>query len=287
MIFFLDYMDNTIRTSEDVEQFLRLNLLAVVPKQEDASASAAREAYQTLRTSLLFSRKSRTSNVLLITSAGPQEGKSCTTVNLARTMAGAGERVIVLDCDLRRPTVHQRLEIPREPGVTNFILSSDGDDWRNYVRMVDAPNFHAMTCGPIPPNPANVFGHERFLALLADLRAQFDWVFIDSPPVVSLADAMILASVSDMVAFVVKHNENDKEIIRRCVTNVRRVNPNLIGAILNNVDLERSHYKDYYYIGYYYYGESSAKKGRKRKESPSIASIAGQESQEGSKRQAG
>ena len=98
---------------------------------------------------------------------------------------------------------------------------------------------------------------------------------------------MILASMSDMVAFVVKHNENDKEIIRRCVTNVRRVNSNVIGAVLNSVDLERSNYKDYYYVGYYYYGESSSKKGRRRKESPSIAAVAGQDPQESSKRQAG
>jgi capsular exopolysaccharide synthesis family protein len=286
-IFFLDYMDNTIRTSEDVEQFLRLNLLAVIPREESATQSAVREAYQTLRTSLLFSRKTRTGNVLLITSAGPQEGKSCTTVNLARTMVEAGDRVLVLDCDLRRPTIHQRLEVPRETGVTNYILSSDGDDWRNYARVIQAPNFYAMTCGPIPPNPANVFGHERFQALLKELRGQFDWIFVDSPPVVSLADAMILASLSDMVAFVVKHNENDKEIILRCVSNVRRVNANVIGAILNSVDLERSHYKDYYYVGYYYYGESSAQKGRKHRESLSLAAVAEPESQDTSKRRVG
>jgi Mrp family chromosome partitioning ATPase len=129
-----------------------------------------------------------------------------------------------------------------------------------------------MTCGPIPPNPADVFGHEKFLSILKVLRTEFDWVFLDSPPVVSLADSMILASLADMVAFVVRHNENDKELIRRCVMNVRKINPNIIGAVLNNVDLDRSHYKDYYYVGYYYYGHADGKKGRRRDE-VSIAAV--------------
>src|SRR5712692_5243869 len=174
-------------------------MLAIVPKEGSGAESALKEAYQTLRTSLLFARKSRAQNVILITSAGPQEGKSCTAVNVAKVLATAGERTIVLDCDLRRPTVHQRLNVGRDRGITNYILSSDGDDWRNYVKPTDQPNLFVITCGPIPPNPADIFGHERFLHLLKELRLQFEWVFIDSPPIVSLADAMILASLSDQV----------------------------------------------------------------------------------------
>ncbi len=264
-VFFMDYIDNTVRTSEDVEQFLRLNLLAIVPRQGAEVGHAVREAYQTLRTSLLFSRKTKGTNLVLVTSAGPQEGKTSTIVNVARTLATAGERVIVLDCDLRRPAVHQRLNLGRDGGITNYILASEGDDWKNYARATDLPSLYAITSGPLPPNPADVFGHERFKMLLDELRHHFDWIFIDSPPVVSLADAVILASLADMVTFVIKHNENDREMIRRCVTNVRRVNPNIVGAVLNNVDIERSqYYSDYYYAGYYYYGESSSKKGKHR-----------------------
>ena len=275
-VFFLDYLDNTVRSSDDVERYLRLALLAIVPKEGPETEGAVREAYQTLRTGLLFSRKSPAQNVVLFTSAGPQEGKSCTTINLARTVASAGERVVVLDCDLRRPTVHQRLALDRDRGITNYILSSDGEDWSKYVKPTDSPNMFAMTCGPIPPNPAEVFAHERFKTLLAQLRAQFDWVFIDSPPVVSLADAVILAAVSDMIAFVIKHNENDKDLIRRCILNIRRVNPNVIGAVLNNIDLGKSHYKDYYYVGYYYYGQGTDKKGR-RTRTPKTASAGAQQ----------
>lgn len=263
-VFFLDYLDNTVRTADDVERFLKLSLLAIVPRENANTDGAVREAYQTLRTGLLFSRKNKSQNVVLFTSTGPQEGKSCTTINVARTIAAAGERVVVVDCDLRRPTVHQRLSLDRDHGVTNYILSSDGDDWSTYAKpVVDRPNLYAITCGPIPPNPAEVFAHERFRGLLDRLRTEFDWVFIDSPPVVSLADALILASMADMITFVIKHNETDKDLIRRCVLNLRRVNPNLVGAVLNNVDIERSHYKDYYYVGYYYYGEGTGKKGRR------------------------
>jgi polysaccharide biosynthesis transport protein len=270
-VFFLDYMDNTIRSSEDVEQFLKLNLLAIIPKQGDGTENAIKEAYQTLRTSLLFSRKQRTANVVLLTSAGPQEGKSCTTTNVARTFAQSGDRVVILDCDLRRPTIHQRLAIERDHGITNYILS-ETDDWRGYVKPTSQANLFAITCGPIPPNPADVFGHERFLALLKELRQNFDWVFIDSPPVISLADATILSSLADMVAFVIKHNENDRDLVQRCVQNIRKINANIVGAVLNSVDLERSHYKDYYYVGYYYYGEGSSRKERKRRGRSSKAS---------------
>jgi capsular exopolysaccharide synthesis family protein len=270
-VFFMDYLDNTIRTSEDVEHFLRLNLLAIVPRDVDTTRSAVKEAYQTLRMSLLFSRKTRTANALLVTSAGPQEGKSQTIVNLARTLASGGERVIVLDCDLRRPTIHQRMQLPRDGGITNYVLSND--DVSGYVKATQYPNCFALTCGPIPPNPAEVFGHERFVKLLAELKQTYDWVLIDSPPVISLADASILASMADMVVFVVKHNANDKDLIRRSVNNLRKVNAAIVGGVLNNVDLGRSHYKDYYYLGYYYYGEGGGKKGRRRGGTGSLKAV--------------
>jgi len=273
-VFFLDYLDNTVRSADDIERYLKLSLLAIVPKESPDTEGAVREAYQTLRTGLLFSRKNKAQNVVLFTSAGPQEGKSCTTINLARIVAAAGERVVVLDCDLRRPTVHQRLSLDRDRGITNYIISSEGDEWKTYVKATDRPNLFAITCGPIPPNPAEVFANERFKQLVAELKLNFDWIFIDSPPVVSLADAVLLASMSDMITFVIKHNENDKDLIRRCVFNLRRVNGNVIGAVLNNVDLDRSHYKDYYYVGYYYYGESGDRKGRRRRPAPAADAVA-------------
>ena len=287
VVFFLDYLDNTIRSSADVEEYLKLNLLALVPKAGEHTERAVREAYQTLRTSLLFSRKNRSANAVLVTSAGPQEGKSNTVVGVARTLAASGEKVVVVDCDLRRPAIHRRFDLGQDGGLTNFILSPEGENWRQFVRQTDEPNLYAITSGPLPPNPVDVFGHERFQKLMSQLREEFDWVFIDSPPIASLADSIVLSSLSDMVVLVVKHNTNDRELIKRCANSIKKINPNVIGAVLNHVDLDRSSHKDYYYVGYYYYGEPGSKKGKKQKGASRPASLAGSTTGDGVKRSVG
>jgi len=268
LAFFLEYVDYTVKTTEDVEQYLKLHILSIIPKVSDESSYAVRESLQTLRTSLLFSRKNRSKNVVLFTSAGPQEGKSTTLVNLAKTMAASGDRVVVLDCDLRRPTVHVHLDLDKRHGMTNYILAPENEGWRDYVKNSKIPNLYAMTSGPLPPNPPDIFGSDRFTQLLNELKTHFDWVFVDSPPVASLTDSILLASMVDMVALIIRHNEADKEVVRRATANLRNVNPNIIGAILNNVDLERSSYRDYYYVGYYYYGEGRGSKERGKTPSP-------------------
>jgi len=265
LAFFLEYLDNTVKTTEDVENFLKLHILSIIPKVNDQSSYAVRESLQSLRTSLLFSRKNRNRNLVLVTSASPQEGKSTTLINLAKTMAASGERVAVLDCDLRRPTVHIHLQLDKRDGMTNYILAPESEGWRGYLKASNIPNLYAMTSGPLPPNPPDIFGSDRFMKLLNEVKESFDWVFIDSPPVASLTDSILLASMVDMIAFVIRHNQTDKEMVRRCVTNIRNVNPNLVGAVLNHVDLERSSYRDYYYAGYYYYGEGRGTKERGRK----------------------
>jgi capsular exopolysaccharide synthesis family protein len=263
VVFALDYLDNTVKTSEDVEQYLGMSILAIVPRKGVASDTILKESFQSLRTNLGFSSLNHTRRVLLMTSAGPQEGKTTTAVSLARTQAAAGDRVILVDCDLRRPNVHNLLNVKRNPGLTNYLADgSEENSWRNYVKPTDSPNMQVLTCGPIPPNAPELFGTDRFRRLLDELKEAYEWVVIDSPPTASLTDSLILASMVDMVAFVIRHRENDKELIRRCVESIRSVNEHVVGAILNNVDLDRSHYSDYYYAGYYYYGagESEEKK---------------------------
>lgn len=262
-VFFLDYLDNTIKSTEDIEQYLKLNLLSIVPKYKDTSSHAVKESFSTLRTSIIFSSNQRKKRILLVTSAGPKEGKSSTLVNLAKAMASAGDRVAIIDCDLRRPTIHSFFNLDREHGLTNYLASLDAQHYSQFMKNSEIPNLSVMTCGPIPPNPPELFSQERFSSLLSTLREDFDWVFIDSPPVVSLTDSVILSSISDMVAIVIRHNENDKELIRRSIYQIKQVNGNVIGAILNNVDIERAYYKDYYYAGYYYYTESENKKKKR------------------------
>lgn len=269
-VFFIDHLNNTIKSIEDVEQGLALPVLAIIPRYRETTSSAVKEAFQTLKTNVLFSSDARKRNLVLMTSAGPREGKSSTVINLARTIASAGEKVVIVDCDLRRPTVHEQAEVERDHGLTNYLTAVPTADIGSYLKPTSTPNLSVLTCGPIPPNPPELFGGERFPEVLKELRKRFDWVLLDSPPVILLTDSVILASMADMVVFVVKHNESDREMIRRCLQSIRNVNPHVIGAVLNNVDIEKSYSKDYYYAGYYYYsGEGASKKKRGR--TPEIA----------------
>ena len=269
VVFFLDYLDHTLRSPEDVEKLLNLNTLSVIPRFEegDRAGRAIQEAYQTLRTSLIFSSNNRERKVLLVTSTVPQEGKSSTVARLAKTLAGTGEKVLVVDCDLRRPTQHFHLGTEREPGLTSYLAAPrDVTDWNPFIRHTSHANLDLMTAGPIPPNPPELIGGERFRDLLAQLREGYDWVLIDSPPSMSLSDTSLLAALADMTLLVVQHNETDKDVIQKNVQNLKRVGANLIGAILNNVNIQKAYQKDYYYAGYYYFNEESGKAGRRKKQ---------------------
>ncbi len=264
-VLFLDYLDNTVRSPEDIEQFLGLGILGIIPKYRDREASAVREAFQSLRTSILFSSHNRERNVLLLTSAGPQEGKSSTVSLIARALASAGDRVIVLDCDLRRPTQHQQLNVPREPGVTNYLVEGRDGDHERYVQATDVPTLRVFACGPIPPNPPELIGSPKFRNLLQSLKSSYDWVVIDSPPVSTLADSVVLASMADMMIMVIKHNQNDRELIRRSLKRLRDIDVRVSGAVLNAVDLDRTYYGDYYYSGYEPHSEADGSRKTARR----------------------
>jgi capsular exopolysaccharide synthesis family protein len=272
--FFLDYLDNTFRTPEDLERVLGVSVLGLIPKMQPdgLGARAVTEAYQSLRTSVIFSSKNHRRRVILLTSTGPQEGKSSTTSNLGRALAAAGDRVIIVDGDLRRPTQHTIHGKEREPGLTNYLaapLDAGHQDigWSPYVRMGDPPNLHLLPCGPIPPSPPELLGSDRFLDLVTALRESYDWVLLDSPPAATLADATQLASVADMVVLVVRHAHTDRDLVGKTLQRLRAVNPNVVGAVLNNVDIARASSKDYYYAGAYYYETPDAKKRTPRKRS--------------------
>jgi capsular exopolysaccharide synthesis family protein len=269
-VLFLDYLDNTVRSPEDIEQFLGLGILGIIPKYRDRETPAVREAFQSLRTSILFSSHNREKRVLLLTSAGPQEGKSSTIACIARALASAGDRVIVLDCDLRRPTQHQHLGVSREPGITNYLVSGSASELGTFVRQTDIPTLQVMPCGAIPPNPPELIGLAKFRDLLETLKRTYDWVLIDSPPVSTLADSVVLASMADMMIMVIKHNQNDRDLIRRSLKRLRDIDVHVGGAVLNAVDLQRTYYGDYYYAGYQYQQEAERpKRSSKRQDPPS------------------
>jgi len=256
-------------------------VLGVIPKlreEDSVNDRAIKESYQSLRTSVIFSSKNHRRKVILVTSSAPQEGKSSTINNLGRMLAAAGDRVILVDCDLRRPVQHQIQDSDRDFGLTNYLaapIEAQGAeaDWTTYVKPVGPQNLHVMTSGPIPPSPPELLGSDRFAKLVARLRDSYDWVLIDSPPAASLADATVLASLVDMVVMVVRHARTDRDVVSKTLARLRAVNPTVVGAVLNAVDLERAYHKDYYYAGAYYYSEDGERRSSRKRRVESKANV--------------
>jgi succinoglycan biosynthesis transport protein ExoP len=240
-----DYLGNTIRDPEEIERYLHLDLLAAVPRYEAENDSLATEAYQNLRTALLFARRDDRGQVVLVTGTAPQEGKTTTIVNLARLLAGSGEKTVVVDCDLRRAQMHQRLGLSREPGFTDFFVRHE--PLSALLRPATVSNLFVLTAGPLPPNPPALLARKSLGDLLEELKRDFDWVLVDSPPLASVTDALLLARHADHALLVVQHNKVDKKLVKRSVAALRKATPNLLGAVLNVVDVRARSYQYYYY----------------------------------------
>jgi capsular exopolysaccharide synthesis family protein len=240
-----DYFANTIRDPEEIERYLHLDLLAAVPRYDESSLALATESYQNLRTALLFARGDGEGQSVLVTGTAPQEGKTTTIVNLARLLAASGEKTIVVDCDLRRAQLHQRLGVPREPGFTDYFVRKDS--LAALVRPTSVPNLFVLTAGTLPPNPPALLARKQLGDLLGALKREFEWVLIDSPPLASVTDALLLARHADITLLVVQHDKVDKKVVKRSVTVLRKVTSNLLGAVLNAVDVKARSYQYYYY----------------------------------------
>jgi capsular exopolysaccharide synthesis family protein len=243
-----DYAANTIKDAEDVERYLHLDLLAAIPRYGPESVHVAIEAYQALRTALLFARKSDQGQVVLVTGTAPGEGKTHTVLNLAKVLASSGEATLVVDGDLRRATVHERLGLTRDPGFTD--LFTRGAEVGSLLRPAKTKNVTALTAGPLPPNPPALLARTDVGPLLDQLRARFRWVLVDSPPLASVTDALLLARHVDLTLLVVHHDKVDKKVVKRSLAALRKVTPNVLGAVLNAVDVNgREHYYYYYPVG--------------------------------------
>ena len=244
-VFLRDYFGNTIKDADDVERYLHLDLLAAVPRFGKNNEPIVTEAYQTLRTTLLFARKGDQGQVVLVTGTAPGEGKTTTLLNLARLLASSGEAVVVVDGDLRRPTVHQRLSVPREPGLANPIAGPV--DPTTLMHNTREKNLSALPSGPLPPNAPALLARAEVPQLFERLRRHFRWVLVDSSPLASVTDALLLAQHADMTLLVVQHDTVDRKIVKRNLAALRRVAPNVLGAVLNAIDLKSTSQYQYYY----------------------------------------
>jgi capsular exopolysaccharide synthesis family protein len=283
---FLEYLDNTVRSTADVERMLHLPALAVIPAvggtmrrrllpsigASNASngnalarpellidaepRSAIAEAYKQLRTSILLSTAGRAPKTLLVTSGSPGEGKTTTAANTAISLAQTGARVLVIDADMRSPRIHTIFNITNGAGLST-ALSRDAseEDLMALIATQENGKLRVMTSGPIPPNPAELLGSKSMKQLLQTLGPHFDHIVIDSPPVANVTDGVLLASLVDGVILVVHGGRSTRELVRRARQLLLGVGARIFGVVLNNVNV---HEDGYYYHYYNRYGENRA-----------------------------
>jgi capsular exopolysaccharide synthesis family protein len=221
-----------------------------------APKSPASEAYRGIRTNILFSSAGPRPQVILIASAGPQEGKTLTATNLAITMAQSGSNVIILDCDLRRPKLHELFEVDQRQGVTHYLAANETYKMEEIMTVI--PNLYVMPSGPIPPDPSEILGSQRMADLIGSLRQDFNRIVIDSPPIAAVTDAVVLSKFTDGTVYVIRAHETVRGVMVNGLDQLRAVGAHLLGAILNGVDMIRDGYYSNYF--YYYYGREGKKK---------------------------
>jgi tyrosine-protein kinase Etk/Wzc len=268
--FFLEYLDRTIRTTADVESSLGVPVLGIIPrlrpvgevevtgKDEPSEAplvmaldpqDPAAESYRNLRMNLMFmSTEEDPIRTVLFTSPGPGEGKSTTALNFSVMLAQQGQRVLLLDADLRRPTLHKALDVLREPGLTNLLVGDAG--LREAIRPSVLPNLDFLPTGPFPPNPSELLNSKAMKRLLEVLEGKYSHIILDSPPILAVTDSSVLGAHSDGVVVVLRSGETEQKVAERSVDQLRRIGIRVFGAVLNAIapsTPEESYYLQYYY----------------------------------------
>lgn len=269
LAFFLESLDMTITTREQVEEHLGLAFLGIIPsierekggKERDLFVhahpqSAAAECLRSIRTNLLFMSPEKPLKTILVTSSGPGEGKTTTASALAEVMADGANRILLVDADMRRPQLHKVFELPNDAGLSSLILGEG--KLEQVVRTTAVPNLSVLPCGPIPPNPTELLHTGAFARLLADAAQRFDRVIIDSPPAGVVADAVVMSTQVDGTLMVLKGAQTSRDAAARAVRLIADVKGRIFGAVLNDLDLEDQRYGQYYqYYRYGYYGSHS------------------------------
>ncbi|CAN5273397.1 hypothetical protein BH23VER1_BH23VER1_29050 [soil metagenome] len=255
LAFFLEYLDTSVKSLEDVERYLEVPVLAVIPKDvgvlhKQSGISPDAEAYRILRTNIEFNRKSADANAITIVSGGAGEGKSTTLVNLAYVCAQGGYNTLMIDGDLRRPKLHTFFDINNSVGLTNYLTTELMLE--DVILQTPIDNLYFMPSGILPADAAGILNSRRMSELISDVKSRFDLVLIDSPPILGVSDASVLASEVDLTMIVIQHRKLPRSMLMRVKQAIENVGGNLLGVVLNNVDI-RSDSQYQYYTSYYTY----------------------------------
>jgi capsular exopolysaccharide synthesis family protein len=260
----MESLDTTLKTPEEVEGWLEIPNLALIPHMEFTSGNPvkeefpelivhhgtqplASESYRGLRTTILFSTPGQAPRILLVTSSLPLEGKSTTCANLATAMAKAEPNVLLVDADLRRPSLHNIFHLPAEPGLSNFLVG-ELDDLPVVETIV--PNLFIVPAGKIPPHPSELLGSDRMREFLELAKSRFGRIIIDSPPLMSVTDAAILSTQAEGVLLVIKAESVPRKAAMDARDQLLEVNATLLGVVFNNIQTQRN---GYFYNSYYRY----------------------------------
>jgi polysaccharide biosynthesis transport protein len=277
LAFFLEYLDNTIKLPEEIKEVLKIPYLGPVPafspdeNQPSVSVdlvtihspkSTASEAYRGIRTGILFSSADTTPQVIMVTSAGPKEGKTVSSANLAVCMANAGSRTIIVDGDMRRPRIHKVFDMDRTIGLSSILVGTGSPE--DAIVASGIQGLDILPVGPLPPNPSEIIGSKKMEQFLNDLRKKYERIIIDSPPISAVTDAVALAQMVDTTLLVIRAGQTPRQLIQNGLEQLSAVNANVLGAILNAVSVGRDSYYYYQYY-YYYYGEDGDRKKRRQK----------------------
>ncbi|MBM3262413.1 MAG: polysaccharide biosynthesis tyrosine autokinase [candidate division Zixibacteria bacterium] len=295
--FFLEYMDSSLKTSEDVTQFLEIPLIGEIPQIKDDKTSKPGlwnilsfkqvkkeetynprliahfspkepipEAYRNVRTSLQYTFVEDPLKCIVISSPNASEGKSLTTSNLAIGFAQSGKKIVIVDTDLRRPVIHKIFDVAKEPGITEVLTGQVS--LQDALKPTFVENLFILPAGHSTPNPGELISSQRMDTVLEELKQQADLILMDSPPVIAAIDAAILGTKTQGILLVFNMDETKREAAQFCIEQIRRAGGKVIGGLLNNIDVDRRYgyyysYRYYYrykYYSRYYYGEDKEKK---------------------------
>jgi len=284
----LEYLDDSVRSIDDIHRVLRLPTLAAIPllksfsparRKLSSGASLLRrhngngrngtarnpallldldlkspvaEAFRQLRTSVLLSSPGHAPKTLVVTSSLPSEGKTTTAINLAVSLAQTGARVLVIDADMRRPTIHSSFGIENQRGLCNILANAMSEvDTLNMIQREKVSQLYLLTAGPLPPNPAELVGSEQMRRVVDQLSTSFDHIVIDTPPIATFTDGVLLSAISDGVILVIHANECSRKVVQRSQQSLEDVGAKVLGVVLNRLDTRSP---DYHY-GYRYYSD--------------------------------
>ncbi len=277
LAFFIEYLDTSVKTMEDVENFLQVPVLAVVPKNisnliNESDDNPDAEAYRIMRTNIEFNRKNPDANTVTIVSGGTGEGKSTTMSNIAYTFAKGGYSTLIVDADLRRPSQHRIFGVSNEVGLTDYLTTDM--ELEEVVMQTKVDNLYFLPSGRLPADAVGILNSQRMVEFIEEVKSRFDIIFFDSPPILGVSDASVLSSAIDLTIIVVQHRRFPRAMLQRVKQAILNVGGNILGVVLNNVDVRHDQHYEYYtsYYNYYYHRPSKeAKAARKNNAKAAVA----------------